>query len=193
MIKAKQFYYILIAILILSVGGIIGAFIWGKDQLQVNAYSVSDLLAERDAQRDSIIILQQAELQTENISEVNSLLDRLLPNEKNQETLILDIIYTATAESNIPLSSISSFAFSGSGDPDALSGTLPVKEIPGVLEYPFSIELENISYESLLKLLTEIETNGRIIHVSNVQISPSKSDPGRLSSVSLSMKAYVKQ
>ena len=190
--KAKQLYIVLIGMLVLSVAGIAGSFVWGKGQLKTNAVSVSELIAERDAQRDNIIVLQQAETQTKDIDEINALLERLLPTEKNQETLILDIIYTATAESGIPISSITTFSFSGSGNPDALSGTVASKENAGVLEYPFSLDLQNISYTALLKLLQEVETNGRIIQVENVQISPSKKDPGLLSSVSLSMKAYLK-
>jgi len=190
--KAKQFYFILLALLILSAGGIIGAFVWGKGQLKTNALNVSNLLAERDAQRDVVISLQQAEARADEVENINKILDRLLPKAKNQETLVLDIIYTATAQSGIPVSSISSFAFSGSGDPDALSGTEPLKDIPGVLEYPFNIEIKNISYTTLIKLLNEIETNGRIIQVDNLQISPNKTDPGLLTSVSLSLKAYVK-
>lgn len=190
--KAKQFYFLLLGMLMLSVAGIVGSFIWGKNQLKSNAISVSEQLAERDAQRDNIILLQQAESQIKDIDEVNELLDRLLPTQKNQETLILDIIYTATAESGISLSNISTFSFGGSGDPDALSGTVPNKEVSGVLEYPFSLNLQNISYDVLLKFLKEIETNGRIIQVDNVQINPSKKDLGLLTSVSLSLKAYLK-
>jgi Tfp pilus assembly protein PilO len=190
--KAKQFYFLLLGMLMLSVAGIVGSFIWGKNQLKSNAISVSEQLAERDAQRDNIILLQQAESQIKDIDEVNELLDRLLPTQKNQETLILDIIYTATAESGIALSNISTFSFGGSGDPDALSGTAPNKEVSGVLEYPFSLNLQNINYDVLLKFLKEIETNGRIIQVDNVQINPSKKDPGLLTSVSLSLKAYLK-
>jgi len=190
--KAKQLYFILITLIILSAGGIIAAFLWGKGQLEANSESVSLLLAERDAQRENIIILQKAEVQSQEVDEVNALLNRLLPLEKNQETLILDVIYIATSESGIPLSSIATFSFSGAGDPDALSGTKPYKEITGVLEYPFNLELKDITYDSLLKLLTEIEQNGRIVQVDTVQITPSKLAAGLLNSVSLSMKAYVK-
>jgi len=190
--KAKQFYFVLLVLLLISAGGIVGAFVWGKGQLKTNASDVSNLLGERDAQREVIIALQRAESKTDEIDYINILLDRLLPREKNQESLVLDIIYTATAESSIPVSNISSFSFSGSGDPDALSGTEPLKEIPGVLEYPFNIEIKDISYITLIKLLNEIETNGRIIQVDNLQISPNKIDPGLLTSVSLSLKAYVK-
>jgi Tfp pilus assembly protein PilO len=189
---ARKLYYTLIALIILSSIAIFGAFSWGKDQLEQNSSSVSELIAERDAQQENIIILQKAETESQEVEEVNQLLERLLPTEKNQETLVLDIIYTATAESGIPLSSIATFAFNGAGDPDALSGTLPNKEVPGVLEYPFTLELKDITYDALLQLLQEIETNGRIIQVSTVQINPDKTNISLLSSVSLSMKAYVK-
>jgi Tfp pilus assembly protein PilO len=190
--KSKQLFFTLIACLVLSIAGIVGAFVWGKGQLKTNATNVSNLLAERDAQREKIISLQKAEVQTANIESVNNLLDSLLPKEKNQETLVLDIIYTSTAEAGIPFSSITTFSFSGGGDPDKLSGTEPYKEVPGVLVYPFNLEISDISYTTLLNLLKQIETNGRIIQVANIQISPNKEVPGLISSVSLSMEAFVR-
>jgi Tfp pilus assembly protein PilO len=189
--KAIRLYFLLITLLVLSAGGIVGTFAWGRNQLEANSNTVSSLLAERDAQRDNIIILQQAEAQLAEAEYANSLLEKLLPKEKNQEALVLDIIYTATAESKIPISNITSFSFSGSDGPSALSGTIPLKEIPGVSEYPFNLELKNISYTALLTLLSEVEKNGRIIQIDVVQITPSKTSSGLLTSVNLSMKAYV--
>lgn len=189
---AKRFFYVLAATIVLAIASIVGAFVWGKGQLKTNATNVSNLLAERDAQREKIIKLQKAESQEDKIVELNELLDTLLPKEKKQETLVLDIIYTATAEAGIPFSSIKTFSFSGGGDVDKLSGTEALKELPGVLVYPFNLEISDISYTTLLNLLKEIETNGRIIQVANIQISPSKAIPGQLSSVSLAMEAYVK-
>lgn len=190
--NARKLYLILISLIVLSALAIFGAFSWGKSRLEQNSITVSELIAERDAQQENIILLQKAETEKEKVEEVNELLERLLPKEKNQETLVLDIIYTATAESGISLASIASFTFSGAGDPNATSGTLPSKDVPGVLEYPFSLELTDISYDALLRLLQEIETNGRIVQVSTIQINPDKTNSGILSSVSLSMKAYLK-
>ena len=190
--NAKKLYYTLVVLVFLSTLAIFGAFSWGKDKLEQNSNSVSELIAERDAQQENIIILQTAETESQEVEEVNELLNRLLPTEKNQESLLLDIIYISTAEAGIPLSSITSFSFSGAGDPDALSGTIPNKEVSGVLEYPFTLDLKDISYVALLQLLKEIEINGRLIQVSTVQISPDKSSSGLLSSVNLAMKAYVK-
>src|SRR6187402_1324167 len=170
--KAKQLFFVFAVCLVLAAAGIVGAFVWGKGQLKNNATNVSNLLAERDVQREKIVSLKKAELQTEDIESVTSLLDRLLPKQKNQETLILGIIYTATAEAGIPFSSISTFSFSGGGDPDKLSGTEAFKEYPGVLKYPFNLEISDISYTTLLNLMKQIETNDRIIQVATIQISP---------------------
>jgi Tfp pilus assembly protein PilO len=85
---AKKLYYTLIALVVLSTVAIFGAFSWGKNQLEQNSSSVSELIAERDAQQENIILLQKAETQSQEVEEVNILLDRLLPKEKNQETLV---------------------------------------------------------------------------------------------------------
>lgn len=191
-IKAKQFYMLLAFGIVLSFAGIIGAFYWGKGQLEQNQSEISQLIGERDAQRDNIIILQQADQQYDEIESVNNLLDTLVPKEKNQETLILDIIYTATSEAGIPFDNITAFSFSGSGDPDELSGTEKLTDIQNVYAYPFNLQITEITYNTLIKLLQEIENNGRIVQVSSIQIAPDKDSPGVLSSISLSMEAYVK-
>lgn len=192
MLTAKRFFFVLVFLTLLAAGSIAGAFVWGKGQLRSNAENVSQLIAQRDAQRENIITLQQADQQIEQLEEINNLLDRLLPKEKDQETLVADIIYTATAEAGIPFSKVGAFSFSGSGDPSELSGTEKLTDIQNVLAYPFNMQINSISYDTFLKLLDEIETNGRIIQVKQVQIAPSKDEPGELSSVSLSLEAYVK-
>lgn len=179
-------------LILLGVGGIVFSFTWGDKQLAAKAQGVSKLLAERDAKQESILKLTQANTDEAESKTIATLLDRLLPTAKNQETLVVDIIYTATGEAGIPFNNIKTFSFSGSGAPDALSGTEPFKEIPGVYQYPFTLTIDNITYDTLLKLLREIETNGRIVHVDNVQISPDKQNKGLLASVNLSMKAFLK-
>jgi Tfp pilus assembly protein PilO len=175
----------------MSIGSIIGAYYWGNNQLKAKASSISDLIADRDITQEKIINLQKAQKSSEDLDSVTQLLDNLLPKTKQQEELIADVIYTATAESGIPFSQVSSFSFSGSSEPDSLSGTVLSKEFPGVYEYPFTLQINSIPYATLLTLLREIETNGRIVQVENIQISPDSDNPNVLT-VSLSTKAYVK-
>lgn len=188
---AKKFYYVLIAILILSLASIVGAFYIGNQQLQAESDRISELLADRDVTREKIVRLQKAQNDTEDLSEIESLLDNLLPREKQQDELIANIIYTATAEAGIPFNKISSFTFSGGDEPNDLSGTVVSETNPSVYEYPFSLQIEEITYETLLQLLREIEQNGRLVQVDNVQISPDTTDPN-IVSATLSTKAFVK-
>jgi Tfp pilus assembly protein PilO len=189
--QAKKFFFIMTALLLLSLVGIVGAFIWGKSQLETKASEMSMLLAERDATHERILRLQKAQGDTDNLEEITLLLDQLLPSEKQQDTLIADVIYTATAEAGIPFSQVSAFSFTGGNEPSDLSGTTLSEDQPGIYEYPFTLQINNISYATLLNLLVEIETNGRIVQVDNIQIAPDGDNPNNVS-VNLSTKAYLK-
>jgi len=189
--KPKQFFFILLTLLLVSLVSVIGAFLWGSDQLEVKSSEVSALIAERDVGREKILRLQNARQDVENLDEVTLLLNRLLPEKKEQEKLIADIIYTATSEADIPFSQVSSFSFSGGSEPSDLSGTIASKGNPGVYEYPFTLQINEITYETLLQLLQEIETNGRIVQVENIQISPTSVNSSTVS-VTISAKAYIR-
>ncbi len=190
-IKSKQFFYVSIVLLLISAGAVGAAFVTGQNQLKAKSEVVSNLLAERDVSREKILLLQKAQVDAENIESVQILLDRLLPAKKEQEKLIADVIYTATGEAGIPFSQVSSFSFTGGNEPSDLSGTKPSIGNAGVFEYPFSLQINSISYATLLKLLSEIETNGRIVQVENIQISPESENPDNVS-VNLSTKAFLK-
>jgi len=189
--KPKQFFFILLTLLLVSLVSVIGAFLWGSDQLEVKSSEVSALIAERDVGREKILRLQNTRQDVENLDEVTLLLNRLLPEKKEQEKLIADIIYTATSEADIPFSQVSSFSFSGGSEPSDLSGTIASKGNPGVYEYPFTLQINEITYETLLQLLQEIETNGRIVQVENIQISPTSVNSSTVS-VTISAKAYIR-
>lgn len=192
MIKAKQFFYVMIAATALGFAGIVGAFYWGDSMLNKKAETIANLQTDRDIAREKVLALKKAKQGDTLIPEASSLLDTLLPKQKNQETLVADVIYTASAQAGIPISSITTLTFATSEEPSDLSGTEAFKEVPGVYSYPFSMTVQKISYDTLLKLLVEIESNGRLVQVDEVQISPDKSKPGEISSVSLTMKAFLK-
>lgn len=182
----------MIGFIVLSLVGLGGAFVWGDKQLKTKALEMSDLLADKDIEQDKKVALEKSKNSVEDKAELENLISTLLPAKKDQEKLIVDVIYTATSEAGIRASQITSFSFSGSSQPDDLSGTEKSKDIPGINVYPFNMQLQNIPYATLLTFLKQTETNERIVQVSNVQITPDKASAGSLSAVSLSMKAYIK-
>lgn len=183
----------MIAVIGLSIAGVVGSFVWGDKLLKSKAQSISDLLADRDVEQDKKIALEKANKSATDKEALQNLITKLLPEKKEQDKLVVDIIYTATSEAGIKASQISSFSFSGGSEPDDLSGTEKNEDVAGVLSYPFVLQLQDIQYATLLTFLSEIETNDRIVQVSDIQINPNKSETGQLTSVSLSMKAFLKQ
>lgn len=191
-INAKQFFFVMIALTVLSFGGIVGAFYWGEKQLQSKADTIANLQTDRDVAYDKILALHRAQQSAELADQATALLSTLLPAQKQQEALLADVIYTASAEAGIPLANLGAITFASGNEPSDLSGTEQLKEIPGVYTYPFNMSVQNINYDTLLKLLQEIENNGRLVQVDDLQISPDKSAPGQISSVNLSLKAFLK-
>ncbi len=190
--KAKQFFYAMLVAVALGLGGIFAAFYWGEAQLENKATVISDLQTDRDIAQEKITALQKAKNSTSKQDEATRILATLLPTTKSQETLIADILYTATLESGIPGDNISALSFASSSDPSETSGTEVFKDVTGVFSYPFTMTLQDLDFTTLLKLLGEIETNGRLVQIDNLQISPDKNLPGNISSVTLTMKAFLK-
>lgn len=191
-ISAKQFFFVMIAVTILSFGGILGAFYWGDKQLINKTHILSELKTDSDVSQAKIIALSKAHQSTKLAEDTTKLLETLLPTQKQQEELVADILYTASAEAGIPIRQLGAITFTGGGEPSDLSGTEESKDVPGVYTYPFSMSVSDISYDTLLVLLREIESNGRLVQVDNLQISPDKVIPGQISSVNLSLKAFLK-
>jgi hypothetical protein len=187
----KRFFMFMLVLLAASAALSIGGYLWADGQLETRSRSVATLLAERDAQSDKIDKLKVSKNSIQDAQRLNDLIYSLLPKQKQQENLVADIIYTVTTEAGVSAAQITNISFSGSSTPDNLSGTTASKDVQGVYVYPFSIQLQNITYDTMLTLFKEIEKNKRIIQADQVQISPDKSKAGFLSNVSLSLKTFV--
>lgn len=187
----KRFFIIMLAVLVLSAVGSVAGFYWADQQLKVKAGMVSQLLADRDAQSDKIDKLQTANNSVQNADALNNLINTLLPKQKNQDNLVANIVYTATKQAGVSADQITNISFTGTGAPSSLSGTTLSKDVQGVYVYPFTLQVKDVSYDTMLKLFSAFETNKRIIQADQVQISPDKSKIGYISSVTISLKTFV--
>ena len=187
----RKFFMIMLGVLGISVAVSVAGFLWADGQLLKKSTTVSQLLAERDAQSDKIDKLKSSKNSVQDATKLNELINALLPKQKQQENLVVDIIYTATKQAGIVTTQITNISFNTTGAPDGLSGTTLSKEVQGVYVYPFSIQLKDISFDTLIRLFSELEKNKRIIQADQVQITPDKTRAGYLNNVSLSLKTFV--
>ena len=187
----KRFFIIMLAVLSLATATSILGFSWADSQLKQRAASVSQLLADRDVQTNKIENLKTSKKSIQDSKTLDALINTLLPKQKKQDNLIANVINTATKQAGLTPDQISNISFSGSGTPDSLSGTTQSKEVTGVYVYPFTLQLKNISYDTMLKLFAEFEKSKRIIQADQVQIVPDKAKVGYLTSITLSLKTFV--
>lgn len=190
--NAKRFSIIMTLLIVLSIGSAIGTIYYGTRLVSKKSVELSDKLAERDAQTDVIQRIKSSSSNSKDLEQLKKLVSEVLPTDKKQGELIADFLYTASSESGLPASAISSISFSGNASPDALSGAIKSKNVPEVYEYPFTIQMKSIPYTKLLDFLGQIEKNKRIITVDNLQLTPSVVDPNVVDTISLSLKTYIK-
>jgi len=187
----KRFFLVMLAVFVLSIGASVAGFYWADQQLNAKARTVSELLADRDAQADKIFKLESSKNSEEDAKQLNELINSLLPKQKDQDNLVANIIYTATRTAGISASQVTNISFSNAAAPGALSGTIQSKDVQGVYVYPFTLQLRDISYATMLKLFSSFESNQRIIQADQVQITPDKANNGKITALSLSLKTFV--
>ncbi len=190
-LQPKRFYFIMLAVLLLSVVGSAAGFVWADKQLKQKSVEVSQLMADRDAQSDGIEKLKAAKKSVQDTQAIADLTNAALPKQKKQENLVADIIQIANGTTGMGSDKITNFGFSGGSSPDSLSGATVLKDIPGVYVYQFNLQIKDISYSTLLELLSRLELNKRIVQVDQMQIVPDKAKSGFISSVSLSLKTFI--
>jgi Tfp pilus assembly protein PilO len=182
---------VMLGVFVVSIGVSGAGFYWADQQLGAKSHSVSELLAERDAQNDKIQKLESSKSTAAKAKQVDELISTLLPSQKDQDNLVANIIYTATKTAGLSPTQITNISFSTTGSPTALSGTTQSKDVQGVYVYPFNLQLKDISYTTMLKLFAAFESNQRIIQADQVQITPDKTRAGMISSLTLSLKTFV--
>lgn len=190
--KPKRMFYLLLSISMASILLIIASLYLGNKNLDNSAEQTSKLMAERDVSREKINRLEQIRRQSRDVNENEQAVQLILPETKKQQTLVAEIIYSATREADISSERIRNFDLSGSTEASSasgdLSGTEKVSGMTGVYSYPFSMRVDSISYSQIIKLLKAIEGNQRLIQVSETAITAA--EDGKLN-LALTMEAYI--
>jgi Tfp pilus assembly protein PilO len=98
------------------------------------AATIANLQSDTDVAQEKIIAIKNTKKNADYVEEAEKLLNALLPTKKEQEKLIADVMFTASAEAGIPLQNIGALNFNSNENPSDLSGTEQFKDVAGVLE-----------------------------------------------------------
>ncbi|MEX0934251.1 MAG: type 4a pilus biogenesis protein PilO [Candidatus Saccharimonadales bacterium] len=169
-------------IVLLIVSGLIGFWISHKT-LSEKANHLSVLLADISVSNERLNNLQQLEQEYANMIDLREKVDKVLPEEKRQTEVALQLRKIAS-DAGLELSSLS--FESTSGRPGEVSQTL-TSSIAGVRVMPVRFQITS-SYQEFVELLQSIENHQRYMQVSNLNISRS----GDSLSFSINLEVFLK-
>lgn len=188
----KKVFYGMLGLVALSIIASVFAFRMAQSNLADQALSISDLKAELELVEAQVQVYNNAKTKVEELKDLAGLIDKVLPEEKNQAEVVSQLKQfaqeTQTGIRTLEFSTLSD----GNTNPN-LSQTTAVEGIPGVRALQVNMSLnDGVSYAQFLAFLEKIENNQRKMQVTSVSITPNPEDRNILSSASLQIKVYLK-
>lgn len=195
----KLFYLLIVAVLLINIGGI-AAIVYGKKILDSQNGKLTELKVEASTLEDVQRSLVTAKKDIEKYADIEKISKTVVPQEKDQARTVREIVKLAE-ESNIEIASVS-FPTSSLG---TKTGTAPVagattqtQKVDGIsnverLEVTVSSNTATpVTYTDFLSFLEKLEQNRRTSQVSNINIQP-VADNRNLLTFSLVLNVYIKK
>jgi hypothetical protein len=186
--KAKQLYYVLLACCCIAGIALVGMAYAANNVLAGQASKLSTLRAQSgslSAQQSSLL---QDKSDITRYSELNTVAESIVPQDKDQAEAVRQIVDIASAN-GIQISSItfpsSTLGETATGLPTPnLTQLTPVAGINGVLNLQITITQNASSavpYTSFLSFLSGLEQNRRTAEVTSISVTPSSNQPNDVS------------
>lgn len=194
----KKFFYVLLGLLaiIIVVFGL--GFKFGLAKIDEEKEDIATVKAQISAVDEKLAITIATQTKLEQLDFIDAIANEVLPQEKFQPELVSQI-YKLADQNDI---TIVSMTFSNQNITESggavvipkVTQATPLKDAPGVYTLPVVLNA-NGSYDDLLNLLEDIETNRRKMQVQSIKITPVKDSDGRLTgrfTLTITLDVYVK-
>jgi hypothetical protein len=188
--KAKRTFYILIAVNILLIGGIIGVYFFASKFAKQKSQEIAIVKADIETNDQSLNSYRELERSLSKSTELSAIAKEVLPQDKNQSVALQEINQFAE-ESGI---SIKQVTFTTPNTTKKTTGptlTSP-SNLKGVSVLSVSVKAEKMQYDQLLTLLKKFEDNRRRMQVTSISLAPSTTKLGQLDRADLSVDVYLK-
>lgn len=201
-IRAKQLYYLLIALIVLLAAGFIGVGYATNAILGGQAHKLSKLKADSDVVQTLEASLARNKADVEKYHDLNTIAETVVPQDKDQAEAVREIVNLASQSGISKLSSItfpsstlgtgvtsgtasssSSAAATRPGSNPNLTQLTPVVGLSGVYELQITIAQDasnRVPYDQFLTFLEKLEQNRRTAQVSSITVQPDTQNPNRV-------------
>jgi len=196
--KAKQLYYLLMGCCVLLAVALFGIGYGANKILGQQASKLSKLRTDSGAANAQQAGLVQDKKDIQKYSELNTIAESIVPQDKDQAQAVRQIVDIATAN-HIQLSSIT-FPSSTLGDTASgaskpgLTQLTPVTGINGVYNFAITITQaagDSVPYNDFLSFLSGLEKNRRTAQVTSISVQPDSKQPNNVS-FTLTVSEFIK-
>lgn len=187
--KAKRTFYMLIAINVLLIGGIVGAYLFASNFAKQKSKEIAVLKADIETNDQTLNSHRELERSLSQSKELAEIAKEVLPQDKNQ-SLALQEINKFASESGVAIKQVT---FNTPSNKKSTGPTLTSpSNLKGVSVLSVSVKADKMQYEQLLTLLKKFEDNRRRMQVTSISLAPSTSNLGQLDRVDLLVDIYLK-
>lgn len=194
--KAKQLYFLLVAVLCLLGIGLFGLAYGTNKMLSSQATKLSKLRADSDVLDTLQTTLARNKKDIVKYSDLNKIAETVVPQDKDQAEAVREIVNLAAQSGIRKLSSITFptstlGAASGPRTNPNLTQLTPVAGMPGVYLLQITITQDStnkVPYNDFITFLQKLEQNRRTAQVSTITVTPDKGQVG----FTLVINEYIK-
>lgn len=189
MIKSKKAFYVLIALNVLLIGGILGAYLFTTKYAKQKSQEIAVLKADIETNDQRLVAYSDLERSLDKSTELETIAKEVLPQDKNQ-SVALNEIESFANKAGISIRQITFNTPSGkvTSGPTLTSPT----SLKGVSVLSVGVKANKMQYEQLLDFLKQIESNRRRMQVTSISLAPSTTQLGLLDRADFSIDIYLK-
>lgn len=198
--NSKKLYYLLIGGLV-AIGLLIVGTAYGANSLLISqSTKLADIKAQSQALSDRQLQLTKNKQDVKAFSELNTIAQTIVPQDKDQAEAVRQIVSLATQSGIAQLSSVT-FPASTLGvvgpalkTSAGITQVTPVIGISGVYDLPITVSQDTnhrVLYSQFTTFLAKLEQNRRTAQVSSITIQPDVDHPDQIS-FTLTLDEFIK-
>lgn len=181
---AKRAFYLLIAVNVLLIAAILGAFVIANGVAGKKSKEIAVQKADIEANTETLRSLERLQTALNQNKELSEITAKVLPPNIDQAVVVSEL-YKFSQEANVPIKQIT---FS----PAKAGGLVSASSLKGVSVATANIQFDKGRYDDMLDLLKKIEDNRRRMQVTTISLTPSENQAGVLDHASIALEIYLK-
>ena len=188
--KQRQFFLLLVGVNLILAIGVAGSFWFMQSLAKKKSDQIATQKAVLESTQDTIVQYQLLENSLKQTAEIESIAQKVLPQEKKQDIILADLD-KFIKEEGLEVGKLEFRAKEATAKYTGPTLTSPTS-VKNVLVTETLVDVSKTQYDNLLKFLKRIETNQRRSQVSRIDIQPVNENDPKVLKATIVLDIYLK-